>query len=200
MWNRESTLASKTGTYLHDQIECLMNNTILTYPYNNGKIYEVYKSYILEHNITLDYLNETCKDWSYVLRFIMDNPTMQPYRTEWCIYHEEYKLMGCLDILYTTTDNYGNVEYILCDWKRCKDISKTSKYDKMCLNSKLDDIPDAGFWRYSIQLNLYAIILRDKYDIDVSQMFIINFHPNGSNYDVVTVSDMKEKIIAALIG
>ena len=118
---------------------------------------------------------------------------MKPYRTEWRIYHEELLLAGSLDMLYELEDG----TYFIADWKRSKEINTTHKYEKYPKFSSiegLESIPDTNYWHYAIQLNLYRMILQEKYQKVISKMAIIIMHPNQDNYQMLDIPAMNSEI------
>src|SRR5690606_29402680 len=69
-----------------------------------------------------------------------------------------YKICGSIDMVYRDTRDGS---FILCDWKRCKPISKDS-YGKMLKSSSIEcvkfdpnGLTDCSFNKYSLQLNIY---------------------------------------------
>jgi ATP-dependent DNA helicase PIF1 len=79
------------------------------------------------------------------------------------------------------------------DWKRSKDISiksfnnETGKYP-------LDNVLDANYYHYSLQLNLYKRILEKYYDKKIKEMFLVVLHPNNSNYEKINILNMEKEI------
>lgn len=73
--------------------------------------------------------------------------------SEVILYNDEYKIAGTADIIIYEPDN--NAMYII-DWKVVNEIKTESYQDKQ---SKLG-MPDSNFWKYCVQLNLYAWMLR----------------------------------------
>jgi len=82
------------------------------------------------------------------------------------------------------------------DWKRCKEISKTSGFDKWSKNEYLEHIPDTNYWHYSLQLNGYKYILENYYDKLVEDLYLVCLHPDNKNknYILIKVPDLQEEI------
>jgi hypothetical protein len=100
--------------------------------------------------------------------FVNDHPHWSIYRVEWQLFDEDEKLAGTPDAVFVDTLTNG---YVLVDWKRVRDIVG---YNKMAI--------------YSLQLNLYAEMLRRKYDVDVGdQMYLIVIHPELPAYRKIQV-------------
>jgi ATP-dependent exoDNAse (exonuclease V) beta subunit len=147
-WIKNGTTVSVAGTNLHYKIECFMNNPDLLHGYTHKDLYENY------HNNDNDK-----KEWHYFLLFIIDNPNLKPYRTEWKVYNEDWKITGTIDMVYENEDGTLSIY----DWKRSNDISqKVSPFNKFSITPGLKNIPDTNYWHYTLQLNLYKAILESK--------------------------------------
>ena len=82
--------------------------------------------------------------------------------------------------------------FCLIDWKRSKEI----KYDAYS-NKKMKDpfsmLPDSNFGKFSLQLNLYKMLLERNYGLIVSKMMIAVFHPNCN--EIINVEDLKLGVV-----
>jgi hypothetical protein len=157
-WDKKKNEASTKGTKLHYDIECYSNDQPV--------------------------INDTI-EYNYFLNFRKDYPHLIPYRTEWMVYYEEYKLCGSIDMVYK---NILTGEYEIYDWKRSQEIVYDSSFSKGAKTKCISHFPDTNYWHYSIQLNTYKKILEEKYDIQIGKMFLLCLHPNYSNYERVEVS------------
>jgi ATP-dependent exoDNAse (exonuclease V) beta subunit len=168
LWERNREEAATSGTKLHYDIECYYNGK----PNENNTIEYHYFKNFLEHIKDLE---------------------MEAYRTEWFVFDEDLKLAGSIDMCFTKKD--GTIA--IYDWKRSKEIKKSSYFGKFSTNPAINHIPDLNFWHYSLQLNVYKYILERKYSVRVSEMKLVCLHPNHSNfklYDVANLSDEVSKI------
>ena len=91
-------------------------------------------------------------EYKYFEEFEIDHNTLKPFRTEWEIYDEELKLAGSIDMVFE--DKEGN--YHLYDWKRSKQIKENNQYEEGYF--PLSHLPNANYWQYSLQLNIYKQI------------------------------------------
>jgi hypothetical protein len=48
--------------------------------------------------------------------------------------------------------------------------------------------------KYSLQLNIYKYILETFYDIRVSKMFVVSFHPSMSSYCEFEIEDYSHEV------
>ena len=110
----------------------------------------------------------------------------QPYRLEWRIFDEKYKICGSVDALFIK-DN----EISMFDWKRSKEIRK---YSNEMGFAPLDHVPNCNYYTYSLQLNLYKYIIESNYGLRIKDMFMVIIHPNQPNYQMVPIEVMQPTI------
>ena len=112
---------------------------------------------------------------------------MKPYRTEWLVFNEEFKVAGSIDMLYKKSDG----KYAIYDWKRAKEIKTENRYQSGL--GPLMHLPDTNYWHYSMQLNVYRMILKQKYDIDVDELALVILHPINPNWRVIKINIMEDE-------
>jgi ATP-dependent exoDNAse (exonuclease V) beta subunit len=166
-WDKNRDEAALAGTNMHFDIECFYNNC--------------YKD-----------TNNSC-EFDFFMNFHNSiGSKMTPYRTEWMVYHEEYRLAGSIDMVFENPD--GTLQ--IYDWKRCKEIKKINAWNKFSTTPELEDLPDTNFWHYTLQLNTYKTILEEKYGKKVTDMYLVCLHPNNSNNNFLRykVPDLNDKL------
>lgn len=166
LWDKKKVEASGAGTQMHYDIEC----------YYNGE--EVHNE-----SVEFKYFMDFAKEYSY----------LKAYRTEWMVYYEEVKICGSIDmVFYNERDN----TYEIYDWKRCQEIKYDNEFGKNALVPCIYHLPDTNFWHYSLQLNTYKKILQDKYDLKISDMYLICIHPDNpyKKYDRIKVADLSKEV------
>ena len=166
-WDKNRDEAASAGTKMHYDIECFYN--------------ECYK----DTNSSIEF--------DYFMNFQRAvGSKMTPYRTEWMVYHEEYRLAGSIDMIFENPD--GTLQ--IYDWKRCKEIKKINAWNKYAITPEMEDLPDTNFWHYSLQLNTYKKIIEEKYGKQVTDMYLVCLHPNNpnSNYLRLKVPDLQDKL------
>jgi hypothetical protein len=131
-------------------------------------------------------------EWKYFENFWEDvKEDLVPYRSEWEVWSEEYKLAGSIDmIFYRKSDD----SYVIYDWKRSKEIKTENRYQSGL--GPVMHLPDTNYWHYSLQLNVYRMILKEKYDMDVNELALVILHPNNPTFQVIKVNIMEEEINA----
>ncbi len=175
-WAENGRRASELGTWLHDNIE--------------------------RHYLGLEPEPETSMDkaFGHFRRFAMGRE-LKPFRSEWRIYSERFRVAGTLDFL--AVDETG---YHLWDWKRSSKVVKDGRvvreaYGHKCgLRPEVAHIEDTSYWHYALQLSLYRYILETEYGIDVQDAHLGVFHPNYECPYVVEVPYLRPEAIAILEG
>ena len=168
-WDANRDQAAAAGTKMHFDIECFYNQI------NNEN-----------NSIEFDYFR----------RFENDFPELKPYRTEWCVYYEEYKLSGSIDMIFENPD--GTLQ--IYDWKRCKSIEYEAYKNKCAITPCLNHLPDSNFWHYSLQLNMYKTILEAKYGKKVTGLYLVCLHPDNAykTYDRIAVPFLETEVANVL--
>lgn len=186
LWNTIKKKSSNLGTGLHYKIECFMNEKLLPKKYNHEELYNLYFfQYGLRHRTKP-------LEWQYFINFVKDHPHMKPYRAEWKIYDEDFKISGCIDMVYENTDGTLSIY----DWKRTKKISRSNPSNKFASPYQICHLPDSNFWQYALQLNAYKVILEDKYGKQVKEMCLVQLHPDSKegNYKILPVPDLSSDV------
>lgn len=191
LWNSNKNIVAQSGTDLHYMIECF-NNDIPNIE-DNKEVNDLnYSHYYHNYSINDNNKNLDCIEWRYFINFVNNNQHLIPYRTEWVIYDEESKIAGSIDMVYKNNDN----SYSIYDWKRCKIITKINNFDKFAIPEVINNLPDANFWHYSLQLNTYKYILEKNYQISIRDLFLVKLHPNNDNndYELIEVPNLQEQV------
>jgi ATP-dependent exoDNAse (exonuclease V) beta subunit len=190
LWKKNGESVSGAGTDLHFDIECFMN-------------YELPPSdHPITHQHLLDHYYKKYQDsappneseeWGFFLEFAKAFPDLKPYRTEWTVYNEDLKLSGSIDMVY---ENPEDDTLSIYDWKRAKEIAKTSGFNKYATTECINYLPDTNFWHYSLQLNTYKAILEAKYGKKIRDLYLVRLHPNNTKktFDLIKCADLSEEI------
>ena len=168
-WAKNRDSASFAGTNMHYDVEC----------YYNG--------IQVENDST---------EFQYFRQFVKDYFHLKPYRTEWCVYYEELKLSGSIDMVFENPD--GTIE--IYDWKRCREISYENNFGKYAITPCISHLPDTNFWHYALQLNTYKTILEHKYEKKVTGLYLVCMHPENINksYDRIEVPFLEKEMVDLL--
>jgi ATP-dependent exoDNAse (exonuclease V) beta subunit len=131
-------------------------------------------------------------EYKYFLNFKDQFPELKAYRTEWTVFHEELKLAGSIDMVFENE----NGDLLIYDWKRSKEIVKTSSWNKFSNNDVISHVPDTNYWHYCLQLNTYKAILEAKYNRKVVGLYLVCLHPDNKNNDFqrIKVVDLQEEV------
>ena len=174
MWKENGQEAAKMGTAMHSMFE---------YFYNEIKP-EVIQSY------------EGTKEHEYFMNFVKDHPELVPYRTEWNVYHEDFKIAGSIDMIYVNADGTLSIY----DWKRCKNIERHNNFGKRCKVQNMAHIHDTNYWHYTLQLNIYKFILESKYGFTVKDLHLVVIHPDNpsGNYEKINCPFIQGDVLTLL--
>jgi len=132
-------------------------------------------------------IKEQTTDRKQFLSFVQEHPEFKPYRTEYVIYDETFKIAGTIDALYKVEE-----EFVIADWKSGKEIKKENKFKNFF--KPVSHLPDSNFWHHSLQQNFYKYILENNYNIKVDRMFLVWLHPNNISYELIEVPDLQKEV------
>jgi hypothetical protein len=167
MWKTKGEKAANEGTFLHEQIE----NYYLGQSYQRTNEFHLFE------------------------QFVNDHQNQSPYRTEWRIFDEDFSIAGTIDLI--AKNGHG---FEIYDWKRSKKVVNQINGAAITNNQwqsgvgALDDISDTSYNRYCLQQSLYRYILEKKYDLQISNMFLIVIYPDYDRYYKVETPYWKDRI------
>ena len=167
-WEENRDSAAKSGTAMHQKIEDFYNK-----------------------RLTNQHLGTQTKEFEFFQKFREDHKDLEPYRTEWCIFDEDAKVSGSVDMVYKDLENPGS--YVIADWKRSKAI-KTDNRWQSGTSSHTWRLSDCNFIHYSLQLSAYKYMLEKKYGLRISQTFIVVLHPSQDSYVKMITKDLGEEV------
>lgn len=170
LWKNNGKQAAKLGTEMHLNIENYYNGVEFSSEFKKTKEYKIFRKYLEHHK-------------NYI-----------PYRTEWAIFTKKYRLAGSIDMVYHDPEDKDKV--IIVDWKRCKELKFDNKWEKAI--EPISDIPNCNFWHYTLQLNVYRMILEKYYNLNVSKMYLVVIHPDFDNYQKYYIQKITDPIIKML--
>lgn len=193
MWSNNG---SSAGTELHYNIECFMNmNMDLNMDLNMDSNLDITHQNLLDHYHLhgASIIQNTSVEWQYFLQFVKAFPHFKPYRTEWTVFHEDIKLAGSIDMVYENPDG----TLMIYDWKRSKEIVKSSRWCKNALTDCISSLPDTNFWHYALQLNTYKAIIEAKYGKKVTDLYLVRLHPENNprkTFELIKVPILQDSI------
>lgn len=168
-WKRSGQEAAEIGTLLHENIEFFYNNQETPrnpFPEKIQPEFEFFLKFHREH--------------------VVPNQ-MKPYRTEWYVFIEKFKIAGSIDMVFELPN--GNL--CIYDWKRSKKIEYVSRKKALAPIQHLDD---CNFYHYSLQLNMYKYILEHCYGKIIERLCLVFLHPLHSEYLIVEVPNLQSEI------
>jgi len=150
---------------------------------NRGTYMHAIFEWLLQDPRTMEFTTEMRNFFDFYDRYVKD-AEIEPYRLEWRIYHEELDLAGSVDFV----GRRPNGKFVLMDWKRSKEV-KRQGYNGKKMKWPFNQLPDSNLGHYAVQLNLYKMILEEKYGIEIDEMLIPFMHPDVN--EVVPVEDLQ---------
>lgn len=168
-WEAKAQQARDLGTMMHDKIE----KYYLGIESESDETFDMFLQFAAEHKLN-------------------------PYRTEWRIYYEEYGIAGTLDFL-----EYSDGKFTIYDWKRstklvCNGaVEKESRFRQFAL-PPIGHISDSTFYHYALQVSFYRYILEKKYGIVVSAGRLAVFHPDNGRYYLIDIPYLRNEVEAIL--
>ena len=167
-WDINAKEARDLGTKMHNDIEMFYNEE----PHDSdGPEFALFKQYHRDQR----------------------EQGRRAFRTEVVLWSREHMVCGSCDMLYR--DAGGN--FHLRDWKRSKKIRRKS-FGKQKMKGRLSHLPDCNYSHYSLQLNLYRYLLETFYDMPISSMAIVVFHPAQEQYLEIMVPRMQRETLHML--
>ncbi len=174
-WAEQGKVARDLGTRLHDRIE------------------HHYLGYLPDEEALSDLA------FQHFLEFTKQRQ-LTPFRSEWRIFIEEFKVAGTLDFLVINPDG----TYEIWDWKRSNKVVaingepiKATRFHKFG-KGVVSHIEDTSYWHYALQVSIYRYILREKYGIETVGAYLGIFHPDYTQPHVVDLPYLEEDVINLL--
>jgi len=118
--------------------------------------------------------------------------------------HKDLKLIGCeMKICYPEKGIAGTMDLLMCDeqenvyifdWKTNESIDVNKEYQKG--KKPIEHLFDNNYIHYSLQLNFYAYILKEKYGLEVNNLNLIHLTPDS--YTLYEAVDCDTEVKAML--
>ena len=151
LWRKNAAEASLRGTFMHLQIEVLLNG-----------------GYVAGSWVELELFAQMLREFP---------ERLMAFRTEWSIFAEQEHLAGWIDFVAKTVSG----EVILFDWKRTKNLQDKYTNPWSNMSAPLSHPPDCVGLHYRLQLNVYKYILQKYYNVSVGGMYVVCLHPDLEN-------------------
>jgi hypothetical protein len=167
-WNANGREASEAGTAMHLGIEMVMNGA--------------------EDQVAAEV--KPTAEWRYFQSYWKkDSEIWEPWRTEWEVWDKEIKLAGSIDMVYR---NKKDGTFAIYDWKRAKEMKMENSYGSGF--GPVKHLPDANYWHYTLQLNVYRWILEKHYNLKISEMALVVLHPNNNSYKKYVLNRLEDEV------
>ena len=169
-WEAKGRQARDLGTLMHDRIE--------------------------RHYLGEELEPEALSDptFAHFLNFAAEHK-LKPYRSEWRIFSERFKIAGTLDFLSVTSGG----EFEIYDWKRSTKV--VDVFGRPIDNSyrrtaayPLGGLADTTYNHYALQVSIYRYILAEHYGINVSRAYLGVFHPEMPEHYCVELPYLRDEV------
>lgn len=123
-------------------------------------------------------------------RMLSDVLGLEPWRSELKMASANSRIAGTADMIFKRKGRPVTDGVVIVDWKRTEEAPRFSKYDQC--RRELAHLPAGKFWKFALQINLYAHLLLDTCGVVASDMFIVLLHPSGETSEILRVPSMPE--------
>lgn len=207
-WKANGDRSKAAGTYMHDRIETFYN-IVRLHQYcqrtpnqtasGSTKEEKVFQQMIKRKYKYTMYERKASKEMQQFYEFhkmATFEEEWAPFRTELRIYDEDLDLGGSIDMLYKHStydeDIPGRKNLVMVDWKRSKKINDCNKFEQGY--APLEHLDSCNLNYYSLQLNIYRMILEKYTTYKVVHMALAVFHPSQKEYEYIPVKDMTAEV------
>lgn len=105
------------------------------------------------------------------------------------VFSEDIGISGTIDLVLR---NKKSKKICLLDWKTNRKIEKSNSYSKPA-HPPIEDLNDANYTKYMLQLNLYKYIMeREGYFDEVDEMMLVHIRPRSTKE--YRIKDQQEHI------
>jgi ATP-dependent exoDNAse (exonuclease V) beta subunit len=122
---------------------------------------------------------------SQIEQFYRDFSHLKPFQCEWQVYGKPIKLAGTIDL--ALEDNEGDL--YLFDWKTSKELRIDSSYMGM---PPFQNVDTSNYNIYSLQLNLYKLIIENFYGRKVKYLGIIHLNEASASYSLTQALQIED--------
>lgn len=149
-WKELNDRANFVGTSTHNWIENYFNKVHQELPTDKDVIDRINKF----NFIYADHLHK-----------------LTPLKFEQRVFSKKWKIAGMIDSLFIYKDSL-----IILDWKTNKNFTTTNTFEKLL--EPFEEYDKSHLNEYSIQLSLYALILKEI-GLDVKMCYLVHIGPQG---------------------
>ena len=187
-WELENRFSTIKGTLVHEYAQGLWNGEEVLPNYENIKDIDINR---------LKKAFEASKVQAQ--KFYNDyKDTFEVVKDEFIVGSLEYDIAGSIDNLFLNKEN-GNL--VMIDYKTNKKID-TESFNHVKMLYPLDSLDDCNYSHYSLQLNIYKILIEKYTSIKVKNVFIVYFDETKDMYQkfrILNLQDLSKKLLESRI-
>jgi hypothetical protein len=182
-WSDKGEASSTAGTRMHLDIEHFYN----AMPAVPATTYSIEDGFA---GLAIDgWTPAAGTEWDYFCDYQRQHGSrFRPFRTEWLVFDDEYRVAGSVDMVYLKPDG----TLAIYDWKRVEEVRTENRFQKGF--GPLTHLPDTNYWHYSIQLNVYRYIIQKHYGYIVSELALVVLHPANKSWKVVRLNFLDDEV------
>lgn len=192
-WDFKSETACLRGTIFHKTIEAYLCKEA---EYLQGKRKTKPGKLPATIKNTASTIIDLNKHWEGFLSFRKHFP-WKLYSSEEPFFLKEFLIAGTPDaIFHDPKDPEG---YIVVDWKTSKPLQtefKDSKFNEYFTHPVLKNIPALNYWKYALQINIYAYMINKKKGLKITEMVILRFGEDckAHGFEYFRMPDLQKEV------
>lgn len=168
-WEETNRIACEFGTRIHEFCESRIRLEPFNPPTDDKEL-----KYCLACNKFIDKLLKVC----------------DVLACEQILFSPKFKLAGTVDLVLR---NKSNDEIMICDWKTNKSIDNVNDWGERGLKF-LSHLDHCNFNHYSLQLNIYRVLLHFENYFDCMSSKMKLFHITEHGVDIISIDKMDKEI------
>lgn len=114
---------------------------------------------------------------------------LTPVIAEWVVYDEDIQRASAVDLL--CKDSEG--KYVIVDIKTSEKELAYNGYRGKTMFAPLNDLPDAKYYKYCLQVNIYQRWLKEKYKLELAANHYI-LRVRNDLCEAIPVIDLQDKV------
>lgn len=183
-WEKKGNISSTTGTIIHKYLE----------DYARGKVFDIDYSLADKLNIRKEVEERVNLLLPQAKKFHDDTLNrLIPIQCEYTVGIDDV-IAGNIDLLCW---NVRAGEFQIWDYKNLKEMTTYSKYNKFG-KFEFSNVQDSHLSHYSIQQNLYKIMLERKLGIKIGKCYLVHFSHLKDDFEIYECMDLTQQCNKAL--
>jgi hypothetical protein len=180
-WEFKGDFSRTKGTLLHKIAEDYWNNKV--FPIDYSVYDERFGEGLMQERL------EACKKM-FLDFYTESKDSLYPIALELVVGDAELGIAGQIDGLFWSDKRN---EIIIIDYKTNKEINEFSKYRKRML-APISFLQECELTTYSIQLNLYKLLLERNTNLKIGGCYLIHIHEEQEGYALIECKEYQHVV------